>query len=265
MEWGEYPKARSDMTLDEAIALTLELLRHGRAQDYGYDLYPTRVTRLVAEQRHGNDRQALAEALTEMSPIFMEAAWELCRRGMVRPGIRNVNSQATDEGGYSLTIAGEAALDDLDETTILISQPGSLAATLAGYRGRLGEGFHQRAQEAINCRNAEAWLACCAMVGAAAESVLLALAIAKTGDEDDILRRYRQAGGRQKVLNVIVGQANQITRDTLTTFSNIISFWRNEAAHGRASPIGTANADEALRQLLHMCQWVDREWAALTA
>jgi len=31
------------------------------------------------------------------------------------------------------------------------------------------------------------------------------------------------------------------------------------------SPIGTANVDEALRQLLHMCQWVDREWENLTA
>ena len=30
-------------------------------------------------------------------------------------------------------------------------------------------------------------------------------------------------------------------------------------AHGRATALGTANADEALRQLLHMCQWVDRE------
>jgi len=103
------------------------------------------------------------------------------------------------------------------------------------------------------------------MTGAAAESVLLALAIAKVGDEEQVLRAYRQSGGRQRVLNLIVAQANAVRRNTLTTFSGIISMWRDEAAHGTASPLGTANADEALRQLLHMCQWVDREWDNLTA
>jgi hypothetical protein len=61
---------------------------------------------------------------------------------------------------------------------------------------------------------------------------------------------------------MIVGAAANI-RDSLTTFSGIITLWRDDAAHGRASPLNTANADEALRQVLHMCQWVDREWLAL--
>ena len=145
-----------------------------------------------------------------------------------------------------------------DIASLLIFQPGALAATLGGYRTRFGEGFYQRAIEAIKCRNAEAWLACCAMVGAAAESILLALAIAKTRDEEQVLRAYSQTGGRRKVLNMVVGQAETARRNTLTTFAGIISLWRDEAAHGKASPLGTANADEALRQLLHMCQWVHR-------
>jgi len=73
--------------------------------------------------------------------------------------------------------------------------------------------------EAIKCRNAEAWLACCAMSGAAAESVLLALAIAKVGNEEHVLQAYRQSSGRQRVLKLVVGQATAIRRDTLTTFS----------------------------------------------
>ncbi|HUS52868.1 MAG TPA: hypothetical protein VMY41_02550 [Thermohalobaculum sp.] len=209
--------------------------------------------------------QAQVRAVVQLSPIFFEAAWELCRRGIVRPGIRHNGEQAVEDGGYSLTVAGAAALDQLDVTDILITQPGSLATTFAEYLPRYGEAFHQRAQEAIKCRNVEAWLACCAMAGAAAESVLLALAIDKLGDEEKVLSLYRRAGGRKNVLNIIVGQANAITREQLSTFSNIISYWRDEAAHGRVSPISTANADEALRQLLHMCQWVNREWVALTA
>ena len=102
------------------------------------------------------------------------------------------------------------------------------------------------------------------MTGAAAESVLLSLAIAKVGDEEAVLKAYRQTGGRQKVLNMVVAQANAFRRDTLTTFAAIISMWRDEAAHGRATPLGTANADEGLRQLLHMCQWVEKEWSELT-
>jgi hypothetical protein len=253
------------MELDEAIAILIELLRDGRAGQYGYDLYARNGVEAAAIRMHRQDHQERERMAIVLTPIFFDAAWELCRRGIVRPGVRRTNDQAVPEGGYSLTSAGRAAIAEMDATGILLTQPGSLAATLAAYRDRFGEGFHQRALEAIKCRNAEAWLGCCAMVGAAAESVLLAIAIAKVGNEDEVLAVYRQARGRQKVLNLIVGQANPQRRDTLTTFSAIISLWRDDAAHGQASPLGTANADEALRQLLHMCQWVDREWDQLTA
>lgn len=252
------------MDLDEAIAVLLELLRNNRARNYGYDLYARTGAEFAARQRHPHEHY-LDGPIQELSPIFYDAAWELCRRGIVRPGIRRSGEQAVEEGGYSLTVAGRAVLANLDAATILIAQPGSLAATFNGYRQRFGDGFHQRAMEAIRCRNAEAWLACCAMVGAAAESVLLAIAIAKAGDEERVLRVYRGNRGRQAVLNVIVGQADAQRRNTLTTFAGIVSLWRDDAAHGRASPIDTSNADEALRQLLHMCQWVAREWDNLIA
>jgi hypothetical protein len=252
------------MDLDEAIAILLDLLRNNRAGGYGYDLYARTGAQLAAQQRYPHEH-FIEGRVRELSPIFYEAAWELCRRGIVRPGVRRAGEQAVEEGGYSLTAAGRAALENLDAATILIAQPGSLAATFNGYRGRFGDGFHQRAMEAIRCRNAEAWLACCAMVGAAAESVLLAIAISKEGDEEQVLRAYRGVRGRQAVLNIIVGQADAQRRNTLTTFASIVSLWRDDAAHGQASPIDTSNADEALRQLLHMCQWVAREWDNLTA
>jgi hypothetical protein len=251
------------MDLDEAIAILLDLLRNGRAVGYGYDLYARTGAQLAAQQRY--PREHFIEGhIRELSPIFYEAAWELCRRGIVRPGVRSAGEQAVEEGGYSLTVAGRAALANLDNTTILIAQPGSLAATFNGYQPLFGDGFHQRAMEAIKCRNAEAWLACCAMVGAAAESVLLAIAITKEGDAERVLNAYHGNRGRQTVLNMIVGQADAQRRNTLTTFAGIVSLWRDDAAHGRASPIDTSNADEALRQLLHMCQWVAREWDNLT-
>ncbi len=250
---------------DEAVAILVDLLKTNRAGKFGYDLYARNgVEAAIARSGGAPERIERARMEEDLSPLFFDAAWELCRRGIVRPGVKKSGDQPVDDGGYSLTAAGRAALATMDATALLLVQPGSLASALGGYRTRFGEGFIQRSQEAIRCRNAEAWLACCAMVGAAAESVLLALAVAKTLDEEAVLNAYRTAGGRQKVLNLIVGRANANIRDTLTTFANVISLWRDEAAHGRASPLGTANADEALRQLLHMCQWVEREWVALT-
>jgi hypothetical protein len=178
------------MDLDEAISILIELLQAGRAGSYGYDLYPRRGAEEAAARMRLQPLQD-QEVIRDLSPVFYEAAWELCRRGIVRPGVRRSGDQGVPEGGYSVTLAGRASLAALDPTTILLAQPGSLAAALTSYRQRFGDGFHQRALEAIKCRNMEAWLACCAMTGAAAESVLLALAIAKVGDEDQVLGAYK--------------------------------------------------------------------------
>jgi hypothetical protein len=142
--------------------------------------------------------------------------------------------------------------------------PGSLAKTLSSYKKRYGEGFYQRAMEAIRCRDSQAWLACCTMVGAAAESILLAVAINKSGNEDAVLATYSRASGRSAILKEIVGKSSEYIRNNLNTFSEIISNWRNEAAHGKETVLDTANADELLRQLLLMCQWVDKYWETLT-
>src|SRR5208283_1226627 len=63
----------------------------------------------------------------------------------------------------------------------------------------------QRATEAAKCHQFGNYLACCAMCGAAAESALLAIAIAKTSNEESVLREYRSGGGRQKVMAKIFG------------------------------------------------------------
>jgi len=45
------------------------------------------------------------------------------------------------------------------------------------------------------------------MVGAAAESILLAVAIAKSGDEAKMLKKYQNSGGRSRVTTYVVGQS----------------------------------------------------------
>src|SRR5215472_4907351 len=135
------------MELGEAIAVLIALLQRDQAREYGYDLYARCGADYVAQRLYPNEHHR-EPRVRELSPVFYEAAWELCRRGIVRPGIRRSGDQAVEEGGYSLTEAGRAALPNLDETTILIMQPGALAAAFSGYQNRFGAGFNQRAQEA---------------------------------------------------------------------------------------------------------------------
>ena len=252
------------MEVDEAIGLAIQALKDGRAGMYGYDYYGRAVATRVAEQRTRNGQEQ-ASLTAEYTPLFEEAGWLLSLRGVLRPGVKAMGGQAADPGGYSLTSAGQQRLDELDETGALVYQSSPLIDTFRGYADRYGDGFVQRAVEAVRCRDAGVWLASCVMSGAAAEAVLLAIAIAKSGSEDAALARYRAANGRRETLNFITGQATQYRKDTLRDFTGIISVWRDEAGHGASTSISTANADEALRQLLHMCQWTAREWEALTA
>lgn len=252
------------MDVDTAIAITLRELKNGTAGNYGYDLYTYDLAAREASSQEGPMGNAGKRAL-ELDQPFSDAGWELCRRGLLRPGVKNRQGQAVGNGGYSLTVAGRKKLAEMQNDDIIIMQPGSLGEALATYANMFGEAFLTRSQEAIKCRNAEAWLACCAMAGAAAESVLLAVAIAKTRDATAVYAKYNSAGGRQKVINGVVGGLPDWMKTVFTTFTGIISAWRDEAAHGAETTLSTANADESLRQLLHMCQWVKKSWDVLTA
>jgi len=253
------------VTVEEAIGHVIQALKQQSASQFGYDYYPPHVATQVAFKDVGHQSADVDRLTAEYYPHFQEAGWLLCMRGVLLPGVHTYQAQSVSDGGYSLTVAGAEQLDNLDETTGLIYRSGSLQNTFREFADLFGDAFQQRALEAIACRDAGVWLASCVMSGAAAEAVLLAIAIAKTKNEDEVLTIYRRAKGRRDVLNVIIGQAQKHRKDTLKAFTGIIAAWRDEAGHGAATKITTANADEALRQLLHMCQWTRREWEALVA
>jgi hypothetical protein len=129
------------MELDEAIAILVDLLQRDQAKAYGYDLYPPKGAEAASGQLPQQDHQQREAKTRELAPIFFDAAWELCRRGLVRPGVRGIHDQAVPEQGYSLTQAGRAMLVDIDPATIMVMQPGSLARTFAGYKDLFGGGL----------------------------------------------------------------------------------------------------------------------------
>jgi hypothetical protein len=107
-----------------------------------------------------------------------------------------------------------------------------------------------------------AWIFVC---GAAAESILLAIAIAKVNDEALILREYRSANGRRRVTVRITGTLRPGLRDQLETFVRLLGHWRDEAGHGRDSGISEPQGNFALSQLVRFAQFADSEWDALAA
>lgn len=252
------------MNLEEAISHAIAALKAGEAGKYGYDYYAYEAACYAV--RGMSAPKGRPDILAQdFVPVFEEAGWALSQRGILRPGVKHWQAQDVDGGGYSFTLSGRDALADLDETAVLLYSSGSLTQTFHEFSSRFGESFVQRASEAVKCRDCSVWLASCVMSGAAAEAVLLSIASNKIGDKEKALQVYRKANGRREILNLVTGRSPKHIKETLKDFTGIISVWRDEAGHGAATRIGAANADEALRQLLHMCQWTEKEWEALTS
>lgn len=116
---------------------------------------------------------------------FLDAAWYLCRIGVLRPGENATGLGMRGPGwngdGYSVTAHGRAWLQTARDRPP--TDPTRFAEVMRPYGSHFGVGFLQRATEAARCYMTSNYFACCAMAGAAAESVLLAVAIKKVGDE----------------------------------------------------------------------------------
>jgi len=251
------------MDTQSALGFAIELLKAGRTSNYGYDYYSSTVARLVAESQT-QYHTSIDAKVREYFPFFEEAGWILATRGILRPGVRAYQAQGTGEGGYSLTSQARGILDTLDESSALLYASNTLTDALMKFSDKFGTAFEQRAKEAVHCRETGAFFASCVMSGAATEAVLLAIANEKTGDAEMVRKRYLNRNGRKEVLQLISGSAKAYIREGLQGFVGVTGYWRDEAGHGDSTAITQSNADEAVRQLLHFCQWTEREWENLT-
>ena len=259
------------MQQEDATTLLIELLRdneHGQYSRYGYDAYIPNMLRVFLEKSEGLRHKDLEARIRELMPVFYSACWELCRRGILRPGVNQYGAQATDDGnagnGYSITPFGHQWLQEAKSDDYVPTEPGRFAQMLGAFRNDFGVGFHERGQEAVRCYGAHAYLACCAMSGAAAESILLATAVAKQGDEDVVLSQYRTANGRRKVENIIVGKLRESLRNEFHGHTTLLKYWRDSAAHGQVSGIRENEAFTAIALLLRYAMFTSNNWNELT-
>jgi hypothetical protein len=103
------------------------------------------------------------------------------------------------------------------------------------------------------------------MCGAAAESILLSLAVAKAGSEEAVLKEYKASNGRKRTIDMLVGKSPDDLQRPFRSSMSILSYWRDDAAHGTPSTISAPEAEEALRQLLILSQFAAKRWDQLTA
>ncbi|WP_370156414.1 hypothetical protein [Ferrovibrio sp.] len=265
-----------ELTMDAAAAFTLEyasgaMRTRGEYSSYGYEIYLPNVLHAYLAGKlpgqhefHGHSSQA-----QRLSPIFYDAAWSLCRRGILRPHVREIGRQATEDGasgnGYSLTAYGREWLKSEDRDLVISADAGRFGRLIERHAQRFGLAYKQRAEEAARCKQAGANLACCVMCGAAAEAVLLAAATAKRGDNEAVVREYRSASGRRRMENALLGQQPQELRDRFHNLMDLLKYWRDDGGHGLPSSIDEWEADEAVVRLLRLSRFVEDHWAELTS
>jgi hypothetical protein len=115
----------------------------------------------------------------------------------------------TDYFCFSLTASGRERLLASDTEGRVFTIGAGLVAELELVGRRFGEAFKERVRDAVASYLGSAPLACCVMCGAAAEAILLALAIEIEGDENRVLLIYRQRDGRNRIVRIPTVQAER--------------------------------------------------------
>lgn len=235
---------------------------------YGYEIYLPTIIRLHLISEFELPEHDTQSHIPHLSSHFYAAAWELCRRGILRPGIIEFGRQATPDGasgnGYSITPKGRQWLTEGGSYDVVPTEPGRFSTILDGFSATLGPAYRERSQEALRCYDVHAYLACCAMCGAAAEAILLGLAIAKTGNEERIVRAYQARNGRLETEKLIVKNKPKHIQDEFYGYLSLLKYWRDAAAHGRISKIEETEAFTSLALLLRLARFASAKWDDLT-
>ena len=247
--------------VDEVYEFLIEFLR-GIApsarhwnDNHHCDLWLTNVALEFAQRRGETPASGPDGSYDKHFSALHDSVWELCRVGVLRPGraepYQGVGASDYGDKGYSITRFGRIWLKDA--ATRPIVDPSRLGQTLGKFT-KFGPGYIQRATEAVRTYRTCNYLSACVMSGAAAESILLALAIAKEGDEEKVLATYKTASGRGRVkAHLLAGVTPGLVKQFEAAIQ-LLHYWRDDAGHGTATSIDEIEAHASLTQLLRLAQ-----------
>lgn len=233
---------------------------------YGFDVYiPNLVAKYLKFQGFDQEQSRWHSAqASQVAPKFLDTCWEMCRRGILRPSWAGADDQNLVGPGYGYSFTTEGRQWLLSSTSgHLLASTGRMGELFIQYRSQFGEGYFERSQEAVKAFNARAFLACCAMCGAAAESILLATAIEKEKDEKKVMSMYLAARGRANIENLLFGSKSNHIRSEVASGLDILKHWRDAAAHGSATNITETEANVALLLLLKFAEVTKSRWTEL--
>lgn len=259
------------LTYDEAFDFTVEFLRTERgkkrigfAQAHSYDLYLLDVAFAYVDD-HNPEPLPNPQGPTfvkyqygrNMLP-FKEVAWALVTSGLLVPGgfeIDNVNGNAVY--GFHLTESGQEWICSA-EVAASPRRYGEFGRLLSEFDPVYGELYAIRSQEALGCFRHGNYVACCAMAGACAETILYTAYAQMKGDPEQALKDMTSAGGRGRVETALLGRLKDGPRMELQTSFSLIKYWRDNAAHGVTGRINQNEAYVALLTLLTLAQSAQR-------
>jgi hypothetical protein len=197
---------------------------------------------------------------------FYDAVWELCRLGVLRPGEFAPLGMAHPKmfgDSYVITSFGRTWLQEAKLRPFI--DMSRLAQLLSTFSSRFGDGYAQRATESVKTYRTANWLAASVMAGAAAESILIALAVAKSGDERRVLKTYNGPSGRAATTKMVLDGVRASVQQHLENALLVLHYWRDSASHGVSSSITEIEAHASLMQLLRLAQFADKNWDPLPA
>ena len=85
------------------------------------------------------------------------------------------------------------------------------------------------------------------------------------GSTDQALATYKSGAGRAKLQTRLLGNCADWLRREFTSHTDLISYWRNQAAHGHGGAISESEALMALRGLLRFSHLANDHWDELIA
>lgn len=264
--------AKTTVWLREEFATRANSYRHAHDPGFQFSIRSLISAQLRAENDARTAKLELRPIVTQFDEAsntspYIAAVWELVRRGILVPGLRRTEHGLLESSGteFRITEYGERFLEADSTGTVLPSEHGRFMRHLESHAHRFRSSYVARASEALACYRATVFYACCAMCGAAAESILLSLSIAQAGNEDAVLRDYRTSQGTSKLIRRLSAQKNSVLHQRLEQFHDIIKYWRDEAAHAMSGQIDEEQAFISLLLLLRLARFADERWDELVS
>lgn len=172
-----------------------------------------------------------------------------------------MGAQATDDGGngsgYSITPLGKKWFQEEAAQPIIPTDPDRYAEMLTGPANRFGLAFAARAQEAARCYHAHAFVACCAMCGAAASVMAHEIVNTLTADK----KHANPIAAEDDMVDWLstVSLPPQDRRE-VDAFLGLLSYWSSQSLKSEENIPTEREAYVALLLLLRFALYAGERW-----